>query len=81
MDKLEGVRSDLHRQPEKGDKRIKKGMNSTVRAIVLAVIIILLLLSCYLWLSLSRERSRSDREKEEFLQNLGITTQQEVTDQ
>lgn len=81
MDKLEEVREDLHRETNKGDMRIKKGMNSSVRVILLAVIVILLLIFGILWLSGRREQSRSDRKKEEFLQDQGITTQQEVTDQ
>lgn len=81
MDKLEGIREDLHRQTEKGDIRIKKGMSATLRTILLVVIAILVILFGVLWLSGRQERSHSDREKEEFLQNMGITTQQEGTDQ
>lgn len=80
MDKLEEVRKDLHRETEKGDIRVKKGMNTTVRVILVTVAVIFLLLFGVLWLSGRQERSYSDRHKEEFLQNLGITTQQEETD-
>ncbi len=80
MDTLEGVREDLHRQIENGDKKIKKGMGSTIRTIILVVTVILLILSGLLWLSGKREKSRSDRHKEEFLQDQGITIQQEDTD-
>lgn len=79
MDKLEEVRQDLHRQIDNGNKQIKKGMGGTIRVIILAVIVILLLVLGGLWLSGRTERSRSDRKKEEFLQNQGITTQQEET--
>ena len=81
MGRLEEIREDLHRETEKGDLRIRKGMSKAARTILLTVIVILLLLFGVLWLSGRRERSHSDREKEEFLQNLGITTQQEETDQ
>ena len=80
MDKLEGVREDLHRQIEKGNTRIKKGMGSTVRAILIVIVVILLLLFGGLWLSGRSERSNSDRKKEEFLQNQGIITEREVTE-
>ena len=80
MDKLEGVREDLHGQIEKGDKRIKKGMGSTVRAILIVIIVLLILLFGGLWLSGRSERSHSDRKKEEFLQDQGIITQREVRD-
>lgn len=77
MDKLEEIRKDLHRQKEKGDLRIKKGMGSVMCAIILAVIVIMLLLFGALWLAGRQERSYSEHSKEEFLQDLGITTQQE----
>ena len=80
MGKLEEVREKLHRQTVKGDKRIKKGMSTMVRVILAAVVVAVLLLFGILWLSGRSERSRSDQKKEEFLQNQGITTQQEVTD-
>ena len=80
MDKLDGIRKDLHREKMKGDAQIRKGMSSTLRVILLVAVVILTLLFGGLWLSSTQERSRSDRDKEEFLQNLGITTQQEVTD-
>ena len=80
MDKLEEIREDLHRETERGEVRIKKGMSSTARTILLVVIVILLLISGILWFSGRQERSRSDQKKEEFLQNQGITTQQEVTE-
>ncbi|MBR5406600.1 MAG: hypothetical protein IK111_03045 [Lachnospiraceae bacterium] len=80
MGKLEEVREELHQQTVKGDKRIKKGMSATVRVILAAVVVAVLLLFGILWLSGRSERSRSDQKKEEFLQNQGITTQQEVTD-
>ncbi len=81
MGKLEDVREDLHAQVKAGDARIKKGMGSTARIIVVTVIAILLILSGILWLSARSERNRSDQKKEEFLLDQGITTQQEVTDQ
>ena len=79
MDKLEGVRKDLHGQIDKGNKQIKRGMGNTVRLILVAVVVILLLVFGGLWLSGRHERSRGDRKKEEFLQNQGITLQQEDT--
>jgi len=79
MGKLEAVREDLHLETKRGDVRIKKGMSSTVRAIIIAVIVILLLIFGGLWLSGRHERSRSNRQKEEFLQDQGITIQQEGT--
>ena len=81
MDKLEEIREDLHRQKEKGSTRIKKGIGSTVCIILLAIILIMLLLFGVLRFSAGQERNRIDRGKEEFLQDQGITTQQEVTDQ
>ncbi len=80
MDKLEDVRQDLHQEIKRGDTRIKKGMGSTVRTILIVVIVIGLLISGILWLSVSNEKSRSNRQKEEFLKDQGITTQQEETD-
>ena len=80
MDQLEGIRKDLHHQMEKGDKRIRKGMGNTLRIILLLIIVILLLIFGGLWLSGRMERSRSDRQKEEFLQNQGIITEQEATE-
>ena len=80
MDKLETVREDLHRQTDKGDARLRKGMSFAVRAVLAAIVVILLLLFGTLWLSGRQERSRSDRKKEEFLQSQGITLQQEETD-
>ena len=79
MDKLEEIREDLYREKEKGDIRIKKGMTSTLRAVILAVIVILMLIFSALWLADRQERSRTDRNKEEFLQDQGITTGQEDT--
>ena len=79
MEKLEGVRQDLHRQIDKGNTRIRKGMSSTFRVILIVIAAVLLLLFGGLWFSGSKERSRSGRKKEEFLQNQGITTQQEAT--
>ena len=55
-------------------------MSATVRVILAAVVVAALLLFGILWFSGRSERSRSDQKKEEFLQNQGITTQQEVTD-
>lgn len=81
MDKLEDVRRDLQQQPKKGEKKIKKGISSVVCAIILAALVIMLLLFGMLWLSGRLERNRTDRQKEEFLLDQGITTQQEVTDQ
>ncbi|MCR5672799.1 MAG: hypothetical protein K6F87_03670 [Lachnospiraceae bacterium] len=80
MDTLEEVRKDLHSRIDNGNTRIKKGMRSAVRIILLAVIVILLFLFGLLWFSGRAERSRSDWKKEEFLQDQGITLQQEVTD-
>ena len=80
MDKLEEVREDLHREVVKGDTRIKKKMSSTVCAILLVVIVILLIFFGILRLLAGLERGRSDRKKMEFLQDQGITTQQEDTD-
>ena len=80
MGKLEDVREELHQQTVKGDKRIRKGMSAAVRVILAAVIVAALLLFGILWLSGRNERSRSEQKKQEFLQNQGITTQQEVTD-
>ncbi len=78
MGKLEDVREDLHRQIDKGNKRIKIDLSSAVRIIILTAVVLLLLIFGMLWLSGRHERNRSDRRKEEFLQNQGITTQQEV---
>ena len=80
MDKLEDIRDDLHRQTEDGDKRIKKATGSTVFTIFLVIVVILVLLFGILWFSYRQEQSRSDRHKEEFLQDQGIATQQEVND-
>lgn len=77
MGRLEEVREDLHRETEKGDIRIKRGMSSALRVILLAVIVILVLAFFVLWLSGRQEKSRTDRHKEEFLQDQGITEQQE----
>ena len=79
MDKLEGIRDDLHRQIEEGDRRIKKGTRSTVFTVFCVIVVIVLLLFCILWFSYRREQNRSDRNKEEFLQDQGIMTQQEGT--
>ena len=81
MNKLEDIREDLHMETERSEKRIKKGMSSTVRAVLLVAIVIIMLLFGFLWLSGRSERSRSDRKKEEFLQDQGITTQQEDNNQ
>ena len=78
MGKLEDIRTDLHGQIDAGDSQIKKGMSSTVRTILAVIIVILLLVFGIMWLTGRSERNRSDRKKEEFLQNQGITTQQEV---
>lgn len=78
MGKLEGIRGDLHQQKVNGEKQIKKGMGKTARTILTVIIVILILIFALLWLSGRHERSRSDRKKEEFLQNQGITVQQEV---
>ena len=78
MGKLEGVREDLHQEIGRTDKRIGKGMGSIVRTVLIVIVVILLLLFSVLWLSGRSERSRSDRKKQEFLQNQGITTEQEV---
>lgn len=80
MGKLEDVRKDLQRQPDDGDMRIKKGMGHAARIILIVVSVIFLLIFGLLWLSARNERSHSDRQKEEFLQDQGITTQQEDTD-
>ena len=80
MGKLEDVRKDLHGQIAKGDKQIKKGVGSTARVIIAAIIAILLLVFAVLWLSGRSEKNRSDQKKAEFLQDQGITTQQEATD-
>ena len=80
MDKLEGVREDLHQQTEKSDSKIGRKMASAIRTILLVAVMILLIVFVSFWLSDRRERSRSDQKKEEFLRNQGITTQQEVTD-
>ena len=78
MGKLEDVREDLHREIGRTDKKIGKGMGTAVRVILIVIIAILLLLFGVLWLSGRSERSHSDRKKQEFLQNQGITTEQEV---
>ncbi len=81
MGKLEGIREDLAREKDRGETKIKKRMSSTACIVLAAVLIVLLLLSGMLWLSERAERNRSERQKEEFLQDQGIITQQEVTDQ
>ena len=80
MGKLEDVRKDLHGQIAKGDRQIKKGMGSTARVIIAVIAAILVLGFAVLWLSAGSEKSRSDRKKAEFLQDQGITTEQETTD-
>ncbi|MCR4897041.1 MAG: hypothetical protein K5891_09730 [Lachnospiraceae bacterium] len=78
MGKLEAVREDLHQEIQKGDRRIGKKMGRTVRNILIVIGVILLLVFGVLWITARSERAGSDRKKQEFLQNQGITTQQEV---
>ena len=80
MGQLEDVRKDLHQQKEKGEKRLKTGLGSTIRIILLVILVLLIFVFGGMWFAGKREQSRSDRKKEEFLQNQGITTEQEVTD-
>ena len=79
MDKLEGVREDLHSSIDEGNTRIRKKMGSTLSVILIVVVAVILLLFGAMWFSNRDERSRSDRKKEEFLRDQGITTQQEET--
>ena len=78
MGKLEGVREDLHQEIQKGDRRIGKKMGRSVRNILIVIGVILLLIFGILKLTDRAERAGSDRKKQEFLQNQGITTEQEV---
>ena len=78
MGKLEEVREDLHREIKKGDRRIGKKMGATVRNILIVIDVILMLVFGVLWITARSERADSDRKKQEFLQNQGITTEQEV---
>jgi hypothetical protein len=78
MGKLDGIREDLHQEIGRSDKHVGKGVGSTVRTIVIVIIVLLMIVFGVLWLSGKEERSRSDRKKQEFLQNQGITTEQEV---
>ena len=80
MEKLEGVRTELHQEIDKGNKRIGRELGNTFRVILAAVIVILLLVIGGVWLSGKTERSREEQKNEEFLQNMGITTQEEGQD-
>ena len=81
MDKLEDIREDLHMEVKRGDTKIKKKVGSAVGAIILVIIVLLFLIFGLFMFSTKHERDNSDRKKEEFLQNQGITTQQEENDQ
>ena len=79
MDKLGDVRKDLNKQIDKGNKKIGNDLGKTVATIIIAAIVIILLFVGGFLLSGKSERNKSEQKKEEFLQNQGITTEQEET--
>ncbi len=77
MGQLEDIREELEEHKEDGNKSLRSGLGSVVRIIILVAVVVALLLFGTMWLSGMREKSKAERQKEEFLINQGVKTQQE----
>lgn len=77
MSRLEEKRRDLESHKKDGEKAMKKGLGKTATVVVLIVAVIVVLLFGGLWMSDHLERGKAQQQKEEFLQNQGITIDEE----
>ena len=65
MDRLEGIRTDLETHKEDADKRLKKGVGTTVLAVIVTVAVIISLLFAGMWFSGKSERNRAEQHKQD----------------
>ena len=77
MDRLEGVRTELEEHKDDAEESLKKGMSATAFTVILLVGMCLLMLFTGMWISRKVEKTKAQRYKQEFMQNQGITEQED----